>query len=351
MGIGASNRIQLANMKILFALPGHLKTVPMGQFCVEALTELGHTVIPFDFSTSLRDKLLDRWTAFTGLSDQEARPSTNGHLRNLIDDTQPDLFIALFGFDISKQSLAYLKQKRISSACWWINDPFQFQRSLKQAPYYDLIFSNSAGSVEQYRAAGIKHAYFLPTACHPALHRPVLAKARYRCDVCFAGDWSPLRERVLTGLAELFDVKIFGPWRKKLAADSKLHRNLTDGFFTPDEMAQMFSSAKIVFNIHTWYGTHDHGVNPRLFEAAGCGAFQVVDWKQEIPTLFDCDTEVKCYRTLDEIAPLITQGLASAETRQAMAKAAHRRAYGEHTYRHRMQKLLETAAKANSDHS
>lgn len=333
-------------MKILFALPGHLKTAPMGQFCVEALTELGHTVIPFDFSTSLRDKLLDRLTAFTKPDKREAKPRTGERLRNLIDGTQPDLFIALFGFDISEQALAYLKQKQIPCACWWINDPFQFERSLRQAPHYDFMFSNSAGSVEQYQAAGIKHAYFLPTACHPELHRPVPAKAKYQCDVCFAGDWSPLREKVLSGLAGQFDVKIFGPWGKKLAADSKLHRNLTDGFFTPDEMAQMFGSAKVVLNIHTWYGTHDHGVNPRLFEAAGGGAFQVVDWKQEIPTLFDCDTEMKCYRTLDEIAPLITQALASAETRQAMAKAAHHRAYGEHTYRHRMQQLLETVAKA-----
>lgn len=336
-------------MKILFALPGHLKTVPMGQFCVEALNELGHTVIPFDFKSSLRDKLLDRWARLTQSGQREAKSSTNQRLRNLVEHARPDLFIALFGFDISEQSLAYLKQKHIPSACWWINDPFQFQRSLKQAPHYDFVFSNSAGSVEQYQAAGIKHASFLPTACHPAVHRPVPAKAEYQCDVCFAGDWSPVREQVLTKLAAQFDVKIFGPWKKKLAADSILHRNLNDGFFTPEQMTQMFCSAKVVLNIHTWYGAYDHGVNPRLFEAAGCGAFQVVDWKQEIPSLFDCQAEVKCYRALDEVAPLIAQALASAEMRLTVAKAAQHRAYSEHTYRHRMQQLIECASRQSSE--
>ena len=220
-------------MKILFALPGHLKTVPMGQFCVEALNELGHMVISFDFKSSLRDKLLDRWARLTQSGQREAKNSTNQRLRNLVEHTRPDLFIALFGFDISEQSLTYLKQKHIPSACWWINDPFQFQRSLKQAPHYDFVFSNSAGSVAQYQAAGIRHANFLPTACHPAVHRPVPAKAEYQCDVCFAGDWSPVREQVLTELAPQFDVKIFGPWKKKLTANSILQRNLNDGFFTP----------------------------------------------------------------------------------------------------------------------
>lgn len=333
-------------MKILFALPGHLKTVPMGQFCVEALAGLGHTVIPFDFSASLRDKVLDRLAKQAGSGSREIKASTNRRLRKLVEETRPDLFIALFGFDISAQSLAWLKQQQIPTVCWWINDPFQFQRSLKQAPGYDYIFSNSAGSVEEYRAAGIRHAYFLPTACHPSLHRPVPAKAEYQCDVCFAGDWSPLREKVLTNLAEQFDLRLFGPWKKKLAPGSRLHACLTDGFFTPDEMAQMFSSARVVLNIHTWHGTHDHGVNPRLFEAAGCGAFQVVDWKQEIPALFDCDTEVKCYRATDEIPALIASALAAPESCRTVAQAAQRRAYGEHTYQHRMQQLLETAGKS-----
>ncbi len=36
-------------MRILLALPGHFKTVPMGRFTLAALRELGHTVEVFDF--------------------------------------------------------------------------------------------------------------------------------------------------------------------------------------------------------------------------------------------------------------------------------------------------------------
>lgn len=114
-------------------------------------------------------------------------------------------------------------------------------------------------------------------ACAPEVHRRTAPRPEYRCEICFAGDWSPLREAWCEKLAEHFDLRIFGPWKKKLPAGSSLHACLTDGFFTPEQMADMFASAAVVFNLHSWYGKWDHGTNPRLFEAAGCGACQVVE--------------------------------------------------------------------------
>jgi len=334
-------------MKILFATPGHLKTVPMDRFCVDALLALGHDVLRFDNRPSLSDKLSEKAGRFLGNPRAEEYAATNGKLRRFIEAEQPDLFLALFGFDISAETLRYLRAAGIPSACWWINDPFQFERSLKKAVHYDFVFSNSAGSVQAYRNAGVTNAFFLPTACDPAVHRPVAPKPEYASDVCFAGDWSPIREEFLGHLAKEFDVKIFGPWKKKLSSGSPLIKShLQDGFFKPDEMACMFCSAKVVFNIHTWYGKFDHGVNPRLFEAAGCGAFQVVDWKQEIPRLFDCRKEVACYQTLEDLFDITRKALKGDAARNDAAAAAHATAYREHTYRHRMEKLLTLVEEA-----
>lgn len=327
-------------MKILFATPGHLKTVPMGKFCADALSDLGHELCVFDYRSTPIDKLRNKLTQFSRAGKEE-KHATNVRLRRAIEEFKPDLFLTLFGFDISTETLDALRRKDIPSACWWINDPFQLGRSLKKAPHYDYVFSNSAGCLDQYTEAGTRHAFFLPTACDPNIHRPVAPRKDYECEVCFAGDWSPLRERMVETLTGHFDVKIFGPWSKKIAANSPLHRHLHDGFFTPDEMACMFSSAKVVLNIHTWYGNFDHGLNPRLFEAAGCGAFQVVDWKREIPSLFDCETEMRCYRDERELIDVIRQALADEPFRKSAALAAHRRAHREHTYRNRMSSLLE----------
>jgi spore maturation protein CgeB len=298
----------------------------------------------FDFAPTPLDKLRERlpWRP------AEDRAAVNRRLRRAIGEARPDLFVTLFGFDVSRDSLAWMRGKGLPSACWWINDPFQFQRSARKAPFYDFVFTNSSVCPRQYLEAGARHAHFLPTACAPGVHRARPPEERYRCDVCFAGDWSALRERMMEALVGRFRVRIFGPWSKKLASGSPLRAALSGGFFSPEEMAAMYSSASVVLNLHTWYGEHDHGVNPRLFEAAGCAAYQLVDWKREIPELFDVPGEIACYRALDEIPSLVEAALADPVRTRAAADASQRRAYREHTYRVRMETLLGIVGRAGA---
>lgn len=325
-------------MKILLAQPGKLNTVPMGRFTPDALRRLGHEVEVFNLSSTWRDKAIDRLTRVP------LHCRLNRRFCEAVEGARPDLMLTVFGFDFSPQSLDYLKQRGIVRACWWLNDPFQFRRSLAKAPGYDFLFSNAMGSVADYHAAGVHHAHWLPTACEPTVHRRLPPLPEYRCEVCFAGDWSPLREAWCNELARHFDLKVFGPWKKKLAHDSPLHRHLIDGFFTPDEMARMFASAEVVFNLHSWYGTWDHGTNPRLFEAAGCAACQVVDWKQDIPELFDCTGELATYTDMADMVVRVRELLHDGARRTEMGQRAQARAYAEHTYEVRMRSLLATVS-------
>lgn len=333
-------------MKIFFAYPGHLHTVPMGGFCLNALKELGHEVAAFDFRDRLVEKLHHRLAALFGRHGKEEKAAMNRRLRRKLDAFHPDLFLTLFGFDVSIETLAHLRHQGIPSACWWLNDPFQFARSVQKAAYYDIVFTNSDGCVADYRAAGVRQAFFLPPACDPRVHRRVPASPDHAAEVCFAGDWSPLRQQLMEAIATRWKVKVFGPWKKKLPPDSPLLPHLQEGFFTPDKMACIFSSAKVVLNLHTWHGRFDHGVNPRLFEAAGCASLQLVDWKREIPALFACPGELLTYRTLDEVPALVGMALRDESARQAAAEAVQRRAYAQHTYRHRMETLIQTVRAA-----
>lgn len=327
-------------IKILLAIPGHLKTVPMGHYCQEAFAELGHQVTLFDFHSSAMDRLLDRLLP----SDKQNPEMRNRHMNRrfckILEAVKPDLLFTIYGMDLSTASLAFARSQGAVRACWWLNDPFQTHRYRIQAPFNDYLFSNSSVSVEAHRQAGTPNAFFLPVGVSPTVHRPHPPEKQYACDLCFAGDWSPLREKFLTRLAQQFQVKIFGPWKKKLNKKSPLLPYVVDGLFTPDAMARMFSSAKVVFNLHTWFETHDHGVNPRLLEAAGCGAFQVVDWKREIPLLFQEGEEVCCFRTMDELLERIEYALSSETMRNSVAKAAMQRALRDHTYQARMTQAL-----------
>ena len=103
----------------------------------------------------------------------------------------------------------------------------------------------------------------------------------------------------------------------------------------------MFASSKIVFNIHSWHGKWNHGTNPRLFEAAGCGVCQVVDWKRDIPYLFDIPNEVITYEDYSGLISIVKDLINSPNTRESMSKNVQQHAYDEHTNTHRMHSNLE----------
>ncbi len=330
-------------MKILLAIPGHLRTVPMDGYCVAALRHLGHEVIVFDCRPAPHDRIRGLLRRVLGVEDGES-PAINARLQRMARRERPELFLSLFGFDVSPETIQVLRGLGIVTACWWLNDPFQLSRSLRQAPWYDFYFTNSRGSLADYAAAGVSRVFFLPQAADPAVHRravlPTDEAARYRSDVCFAGDWRPLREEWIGRLLDEFNVRVWGPWGKKLSADSPIHRVLTDGFFTPREMVKAFAGAKVVLNLHSWFGKWPYGVNPRLFEAAGVGACQLVDRKEEIPDLYRVPEEVVCFESFEECQALLRFYLARDAEREALGARAAARTHREHTYEARMRTVL-----------
>jgi len=310
----------------------------MGQFSYDALADLGHKVRIFDYKRSFLDKV------FSIVSkSKEEKSATNKRLRKEINTFKPDLFLTIFGFDISIESLSYLRAQSIPTACWWINDPFQFHRSLKKAAHYDFIFSNSAESVEEYKKNGVSNALFLPCACAPKHHYHESTEVKKQ-DVGFAGDWSPERELLLTKLSEDgVDIKILGPWGKKIASHSCLRSKIIDRFFDAKEMATFFNQSIVTLNLHTWNGKFQHGVNPRLFEASASGTIQVCDFKNEIPNLFKPNKEIILFENVDDVTK-ITKDILSLppEERFQIEKSARDRSIQYHTYKHRMNKIIKT---------
>ncbi|MBM4006251.1 MAG: glycosyltransferase [Planctomycetes bacterium] len=323
-------------MRILLAAPGKLRTLPMSACSRRALQSLGHEVTVFDTSLRWHDKALAPLDAGGTIWPRWL----NRRFRRDVERFQPDLVLSFYGWRIAGDELERLRERRIVSACWWLNDPFEPASSLPTLARHDLVFSNDPGSVRVYRDGGFREAHWLPTACDPTVHRPVAPTLDRRAGICFAGDWHPLREACCERLARRFDVRIHGPWSKKLAPDSPLRNRVQSGFFTPEAMVGIFASSDIVLNLHTWRDRWPHGTNPRLFEAAGCGACQLVDRRTELPELFDTEREIATWETLEELEAQAERLLASPELRRSLGNAARRRALSEHTYEHRMRSLL-----------
>jgi spore maturation protein CgeB len=326
----------IAKMKILVAVPGNLHTVRMNRFVPEALAALGHEVRVVDYSPTLLEKLRRK------LARREAAEVVEARLLAAVDEHRPELFLALYGVNVSKRVLAQLRARGAVSINWWLNDPFQWQRALPLLAQYDFAFTNAKYSVEQYAAAGLKHVRFLPSACDPSVHRPLGGVVR-ECAVSFAGDWSPLRERLIERLArEGVDLRVYGPWRRKLRAASPLRTRLAHGFFSPERMVQIFAGCDATLNVHTWREGFDFGLNPRVFEAGACGTPQLVDHKRELDELFTPAQRASMliYRSDDELVGLARSLPARAAEVKAAALAAAPSFQREHSYRARVVELL-----------
>jgi spore maturation protein CgeB len=82
-------------------------------------------------------------------------------------------------------------------------------------------------------------------------------------------------------------------------------------------------------------------VNPRTFDLAAAGAFQLVDVRGQLPEFFVPEEEVATFQTLAEARVKIDHYLAHEEDRRRVAEKGRERCLRDHTYCVRLTQALE----------
>ena len=129
-------------------------------------------------------------------------------------------------------------------------------------------------------------------------------------------------------------------WEKlpEAYAVKRCHRGQT--LLPATRVAAAYRASKIVLNVH--HPQMVNGCNMRTFEAAACGAFQLVDDRTALHSLFDPPNDLVAYASVDELTALIGRYLHDPEARREAAERARSRALREHTYAKRLGQLLDT---------
>jgi spore maturation protein CgeB len=81
-------------------------------------------------------------------------------------------------------------------------------------------------------------------------------------------------------------------------------------------------------------------VNQRVFDCPGAGGFLLTDNQASLSELFDLETEVAVYNTLEEAREQLRWFVERPEARKEIAARARKRILGEHTYRHRLEEIV-----------
>lgn len=254
---------------------------------------------------------------------------------------QPDLVLVTFG-SMPPEVVSGLKQACDAKIACWFTDPVpNLYRHYLLASDFDFIFLKEPFLVRLFRDKLGRNAFYLPECCNPIWHRRYDLAAddhkKYGCDLAAQGTLHYYRACMLETF-EGYDMKIWGR-NCPVWLSSPVKKCYTRHFIAESEKARALQSAKIVVN--AMQCAEIEGVNCTLFETAGCGAFQVADWKPALPELFEPEREIVTFHTRRELKDKADYYLAHPVERQRTAARAYIRAHRDHTYENRLQQMFE----------
>lgn len=269
-----------------------------------------------------------------------------------------DILVCMAQAPISIEALTEVRKRGIITVLWFAEDYLRFTYWKQVAPYYDFIFTIQKGEcIEAIKKAGCPNVHYLPMGCDPAIHAPMTLtqeeKARWGSPISFVGAGYHNRSQMFASLAS-HPFKIWGTeWptcRPFTEMVQEQGRRLT-----PEEYVKIFNSTDINLNLHSSSerdGVDPYGdfINPRTFELASCGVFQLADRRTLLPELFEEDKEIVLFSDLNEMKEKIDYYLAHPEERLRIAEAGRRRVLEEHTYAHRMKSMLSVIFSEKFDH-
>jgi len=244
--------------------------------------------------------------------------------------------------DLMPGPVTQLKRAGVKVAFWFPDAVSNVGRQLMLLAPYDALFFKEPHLVECLHANLDLPVYYLPQACNPRWHRPV-APAGTEPYLVIAGNMYPSRVRLLERLiAKGIPLKLYGGGFPRWLGDTPARQAHAGRAVFREDKARVFRSAAGVLN--TMHPAEIVGVNARLFEAAGCGAAVLTEFRPSIPELFAVGDEVLAFRDFEELVDQASRLLNETGLTTRLGDAATRRAHRDHTYDLRVTTILEKVA-------
>jgi spore maturation protein CgeB len=348
-------------LRILVVSPMYGGSWPLAGQVARALLQLGHDARLLDlapFHPGFRE--IDRFGARRlRRGELEARycDVLASGVAAATEAVEPDLVIALAQAPLGAEALDAIARCGALRALWFVEDFRRMTYWRELAAHYDYVFTIQEGEcLEQMRAVTDGQVGYLPCGFEPEVHRPLALSAQeqaaYGSDVSFVGAGYRNRRKVLRRFLDL-DFRVWGSdWGGAVELADALQR--AGARISTEESVRIFNATRVNLNLHssTYHDDVDPRgdfVNPRTFELAGCGSFQIVDRRASLPAVFSDGTEVIGVSSGREMYEATRHYLARPEERRTIAERARSRALAEHTSVQRMQALLGAIVARHGD--
>ncbi|GJL49449.1 glycosyltransferase family protein [Candidatus Nitrospira salsa] len=347
------SRTQGGKLHIAVIGPIYGGSLSVTSHVVPALKALGHRVTWIDHSIHYPG-----YQDLERLRDQQLRMTMQSRfgetlgvvsLAHIADDP-PDLVLAMAQAPLSMPVLQQLRKKKVVTAMWFVENFRHLTYWQQVASGYDFWFvMQQEPCMNVLSRAGARQVSYLPLAANPDVHKPVVCspaeQKEFGADVSFLGAGYPNRRQLLEGLLNQgWSFKLWGnEWDNPGPLSAALQRN--GARIDSETSVKIFNQTKVNINVHSYTGSgfdpDGDGINPRTFELAACGAFQVIDRRSLLSQHFD-ETMLAVIQNPEDLVPTVHRYVHDSAARLAMAEASRRHILAHHTYVHRMKELLGT---------
>lgn len=217
---------------------------------------------------------------------------------------------------------------------------------MEALPHYDYVFTPRRAVIESLRQIGCRNVSYLPFACAPELHFPEKPedkeeRARLEADVIFAGGADRDRVPYIEALIRAgIRVALYGGYWNRYRPTRSYARGCADAW----TLRRAITASKIGLCLVRQANRDGHVM--RSFEVPAIGACMLAEDTAEHREIFGDDGKAVAYfRTRDDMVEKARWLLAHDAERRRLAKAGHRLiTTGKHTYRDRLETMLQTVS-------
>ena len=277
---------------------------------------------------------------------ETSRRLFSAQVREIFQQTTPQLVFVLNGEMLTPETVQLMNQN--SCVLLWLFD------SITRIPYcWELLpHCNGVFCYEQDDIRIIKEqtnldAEFLPQAVDSSAYFKI-ENAEKHWDLVFAADlWkSAKRKHLIQTVVSHFanrKIRVWGiykPWYKGLwESITRERRDIYTNRNTSSKQLNIdYNQAKIVLNIHN--EQQNNGANPKVYEIAATGSYQICDANPYIEKLFP-NGEIGLYHNEKELIEQINWALdpANEPEREARAKRAQEIVLSSHRFVDRIRQV------------
>ncbi len=206
---------------------------------------------------------------------------------------------------------------------------------------YDLMLSTLPHYVQLFREQGLNSQILHLAFEHTLLNK--LSKKSVPYSVVHVGGYGPVHQERTELLESLITANVpilcWGYGVDYLPKNSPIH-NCYQGEAWGLEMYNVRHNSKIVVSKHVSSVADVYAGMMTLYESTGVGSLLVIDYRKNLPDLFEPGKEVVAYHSSQECVELIQYYLAHEQERIEIACSGQQRTLREHTYYHRMQEFI-----------